>query len=474
MKNIYITILGVFILLTACDVNENLNVDQKNPSSVSGETLFNNASRNFFDQMNECNVNINVLRLYAQYWAQTTYPDESQYNQVTRDNGGSIWNTMYRDVLKDLDGAKISVENSVDNPDKENQLAIIEFMSVYAYSVLVDTFGNVPYTEALDDTNPSPVYDDAETIYLDLLSRLDAAILTMDDTSSAIGFTDIVYSGEAYLWKQAASSLLLRMALRIADSNPVDSQMYSDNAIAYGVTTNSSDNFSIKYYSAYPNTNPLWVNLVQSGRSDFVAANTMTDIMNALNDNRRYVYFSENLGADIFEGGTYGDANSFSGSTQLGGILELPNLEGTIISAAEVNFLLAEYEERYNSGINAEIYYNEGILQSFLEWDLMESDASGYLAQPNVAYTTASGDWKQKIGTQKWIALFNNGMEGWTTWRLFDQPTFNAPPDMSLTDIPTRFIYPVSEATLNGPNYDAAASAIGGDLKTTKIFWDIN
>ena len=41
-------------------------------------------------------------------------------------------------------------------------------------------------------------------------------------------------------------------------------------------------------------------------------------------------------------------------------------------------------------------------------------------------------------------------------------------------DIPTRFLYLVSEATLNGSQYDSAAAAIGGDSKTTKIFWDVN
>lgn len=92
---------------------------------------------------------------------------------------------------------------------------------------------------------------------------------------------------------------------------------------------------------------------------------------------------------------------------------------------------------------------------------------------PEVAYATAAGDWKQKIGSQKWIAMFNNGYEGWTTWRLFDLELDGPVVDGVALDIPTRFLYPVSEATLNGSQYDSAASAIGGDTKTTKLFWDI-
>jgi hypothetical protein len=40
--------------------------------------------------------------------------------------------------------------------------------------------------------------------------------------------------------------------------------------------------------------------------------------------------------------------------------------------------------------------------------------------------------------------------------------------------IPVRLIYPINEQTLNGTNRTAAATAIGGDVATTKIFWDVN
>jgi hypothetical protein len=60
---------------------------------------------------------------------------------------------------------------------------------------------------------------------------------------------------------------------------------------------------------APPNTNPVWVDLVQSGRSDFVIANTLIDFMNNLSDQEEY--FDQNLGAGIYEGGPYGENNSF-------------------------------------------------------------------------------------------------------------------------------------------------------------------
>ena len=65
MKKIYFTLISIFITFVSCNVDENVNIDQKNPTSVAGATLFNNAARNLFDQMNSCSVNENVLRLYS-------------------------------------------------------------------------------------------------------------------------------------------------------------------------------------------------------------------------------------------------------------------------------------------------------------------------------------------------------------------------------------------------------------------------
>ena len=269
MRNYLLSLLCVAFVFTSCEVDESLNIDQKNPSEVPASGLFTNALKNLGNQMNSCSVNENVFRLYAQYWAQTTYPDESQYNQVTRNIGGNMWNTMYRDVLQDLKGAKelITAEGG-----SQAQLGIIKFMEVYAYSVLVDTFGNVPFTEALNPENPSPMYDDAAGIYTALASHLEEAIGDLSSGNGFDGSQDIAYAGNINQWRKAAISLKLRMAMRLADSNSSVSQTMAESAFNAGPITGNTNNFGINYLSAAPNTNPLWVSLVQSGRKDFVAS----------------------------------------------------------------------------------------------------------------------------------------------------------------------------------------------------------
>ncbi len=484
MKKIIYKICMLFFvggLIVGCDLNdklEELNIDTKNPSEVPGAPLFTNGARNLFDLMLGTNVNSNVFRLYSQYWAQTTYPDESQYNQVTRTIPDNMWLVLYRDALKDLDGAAelISEDEVVTDEEaaiKNNKLACIIITEVLTYSTLIDIFGNIPYTEALDVTNASPTYDDAATVYGSIISDLDDAISNINTSYEGFDDADPIYEGDMTGWLQAANSLKLRIAMRLADVSSSTAKTMAEAAAANVIASNDM-NFTISYTSASPNTHPLWVDLVQSGRNDFVPANTLVDVMNDMEDPRRPIFFTEYEGA--YSGGIYGSANAASGFSQIGDLLKEPDLPGILISLSEVEFLLAEAVERgYDVGGTAEDHYNAAIEASMDEWGVDAADAASYLSGADVAYSTASGNWKQKIGVQKWIAMYNLPFEGWTAYRLLDfTGIMNAPEGMSLSDIPTRFLYPIEEATLNGANYDAAASAIGGDTKTTKLYWDLN
>ena len=139
----------------------------------------------------------------------------------------------------------------------------------------------------------------------------------------------------------------------------------------------------------------------------------------------------------------------------------------------EGEFLLAEAAERGLVGVtDPETHYNNAILESMKYWGVSDADAAAYLAQPAVAYATAVGTYKQKIGTQKWLGLFDRGVESWAEWRRLDFPILNPPAGMTYADIPVRMPYPYNENKMNQTNYDAAASAIGGDAANTKLFWD--
>lgn len=487
----FITILGLLAITVSCndDALTDLNLDEKNPTTVPAASLFGNAEKNLFDQMVNTNVNTNNFRLFAQHWTETTYLDESRYDILQRNVPDNHWRAIYRDVLRDLKEAYdvTSKENPVTNAEKkakDNRLAIIDLLSVYSYSVLVDTFGDIPYSQSLNpDQYPSPAYDKATDIYQNLFVRVNNAITKLDGGFASFGENDFVYNGNVNKWIKFANSLKLRMAITVADEPTLAAlaKTNAEQAVAAGVFTSNSDNATIQYLSTQPNTNPLYTDLVSSGRYDFVAAEPIVDKMNTLNDPRRQYFFIDIAGSYIgcpyAQGGDFENYSS-AGDPTGGPVTRLldPTLEGVILDYTEVEFYLAEAVERgWTVGGTATSHYDNAITSSIIYWGGTSADALTYLAQPSVAYATATGTWKQKIGEQAWIAYYNRGFEAWTSYRRLDFPALVAPSNAASAAegvVPKRFTYPVLEQTLNNSNYSSASSSIGGDKLKTKIFWD--
>ncbi len=476
MKKILMLLLTTTLFFACQKDFGDLNVDTKKPTVVDPGALFVYSQKELSDLMASPNVNINIFRLLSQYWTETTYTDEANYDLTTRNIPQNFWNTMYVSVLNNLRESQrlIPTQNAAFFPPavQKNQNACAEILNVYAFSTLVNTFGNVPYTEALDISNVYPVYDDAAGIYDALFVRLDKAITDIDVNSPGFGSNDLFFEGDMNGWKIFANSLKLKMGMTIADVNAAKAKTIVE-AAAPGTISSNSENVTFVYLSAPPNTNPVWEDLVQSGRQDFVAANTIVDAMNGLNDPRVPLYFTVDANG-AYNGGIYAASNNYATYSKPSTTLEDPTLEGILIDYAEVRFLLAEATARgFNVGGTVEAHYEAAIRASMEYWGADAAEADAYLAQASVAYATATGDWRQKIGTQKWIALYNRGFDGWVEWRRFDYPILNVPDGLTYGDIPVRYTYPIQEQTLNKENYTRGAASVGGDLVTTKLFWDV-
>jgi hypothetical protein len=487
MKKIIICMV-VLLSFFSCTKLEDLNKNTKDPQSVSGESLFTGAQLSLFDEMVTPNVNYNIWRLIIQQWTETTYTDESNYDLVTRTIPDDHWNTIYQTVLVDLakSGQIISeTDYSLTDPSplvKTNKMAIVKIMTVYAFANLSETWGNVPYSQALNINNLLPAYDDGLTMYEQLIDTLSAAINTLDPAWGSFGTADNMYQGDVSRWLKFGNSLKMRMGMLLSDVDPAFAQAAVESAAANagGLLSSNADNAQVVYLSSQPNSNPIYDELVASGRHDFVPTNTLIDTMNVLNDPRRPFYFTQvdtsTTGTPqlAYVGGIPGASNDFTTYSHVADAIQQPTFPGMIFDYAETEFLLAEGVERgFNVGGTAEEHYSKAITASILYWGGTELDAQTYLADPRVAYATAPGDYKQKIGFQKWIALYNRGFEAWTEWRKFDYPVLTAP-ESALSATPLRYTYPISEQTLNGANYQSASTAIGGDLVTTKLFWDKN
>jgi hypothetical protein len=469
MKKLF-TAASAALLIASCTSDlSSLNENSKAPVQVPAGTLIANATVDLSDYLASVDVNLNNFTLWSQHWTQTTYTDESNYDYNQRDVNGNTFDRLYANVIRDLQDAKGLIEvDAVLLPQvKANQLAVADLLQVYAYHVLVDIHNDVPYSEAIGDV-VAPKYDAAAAIYTDLVTRILTAHSTLAG-DNGLGSFDLVYGGDANAWKKFAASLALKLAVRAADVDPT-AQTVAETAAAAGVFTSSADNASMSYTASPPYTNPLWNSLVQSGRTDFCASNTIAGIMNAHNDPRRGVYFRNLDSLGDLMGGVYGQNSAYNSHSQPGDAVEVPTLTAHFMSFSEVSFLLADAAQRqWNVVGTAAEHYANGVNASMAQWGVSETEAAAYLAQPTVAWDPTV--WKECIGHQKWLAMYTRGNEAYNTIRTYDYPVMNIA-DVAQRPVPNRMSYGIDEYSLNSTNVEAANG--GSDADTDKVFWDVN
>lgn len=475
MKKRFISILLIVLSISACtDDITRFNDETKRASEVPPGSLFSNAVKTLSDGLASASVNVNIFRHFVNHWAQAVIQEEAQFNYVTRSINDAWWTRMYRDVLNDLkESARIITNDATLNPAiKTNQLAIIDIMQVYTYNILVTTYGDIPYTQSLDDQLLFPVYDDAKTVNKELMSRLEDDITKL--STNAPGFTsseDIIFQGSVAKWISFANSLQVRMAMTVSDIDNSLAKTAFEKANPNAINSISNNGF-VKYFSATPNNNPLYDQLVLANRTDYIAAKDLMDVLNSFEDPRKPGFFGVN-NVGLYVGGIMGIPSDYPKMSKPSARVADPSAPNVLIDYVEMEFYRAEAKERgYNGTGSAESHYNNAIKASIIYWGGTEAEATKYLLRPDVAYTTAAGGWKQKIGFQKWIALYNRPFEGWLEVRRLDFPQLTLPVN-AFSGYPNRMKYPASEQQLNGTNYTNAASKIGGDKSETKLYWDI-
>ncbi len=488
MKKLIIICLSL-LLFNSCKKDlTTKNIDPKNPQSVPSYSLFTNAQRVTSNILTSTNVNLNIFRLIEQYWEETTYTDESNYDLVTRQIPDEVWDEFYRDVLRDFQRSKELIPTDVvDVTTQKNEIATADIMQVFVWYYLLTTYGNIPYSEALNINNQFPKYDDQKAIYADLVNRLNADITALDPTGGSFGSADVIYGGDVSKWVKFANSFKLKLGMLVADVDPATAKTTVEAAVTGGVFESNDDNALYSYLSSPPNTNPVWVDLVQSGRADFVANSVIIDTLQSLDDPRLPSYFTLDANGG-YSGGDPGASSNFASLSKPSGLLRLLNLTGKetdqgkianqdfpgdLLDYSEVEFLLAEAVERgFNVGGTAADHYNKGIAASIVYWNGSSTGVDAYLARPDVNYATAPGPWQRKIGFQKWLALYNRGYDAWIDTRRLDYPVLTAPSDAQ-SGFPLRFTYPINEQNVNTQNYEAASQAIGSDDVSTRLFWDV-
>jgi hypothetical protein len=476
MKKIIAFILPILLLAASCTKNiQDNNAITKSPALVPPGPLFTYATKSLSDALADCG-GANTFRHIVEHWSQAVIQDAPQYNFNINNTCDTWWTRLYVNVL-----ANLHVSDSILAQDKlsnqaviANERAIIDIMEVYTFNVLVNSFGNLPYSQALNYNLLFPKYDDARTIHQDLLKRLASDISKLDPNNASFSATeDLFYGGKVSSWIAFANSLQVKMAMTDADADNATAKTLVETASPKAFVSGATD--AVWQYLAVPNNNPTYNALVLANRTDFIACKTLMDYLLGMNDPRLPGFFGTNS-SGTYSGGVIGVPTPYASVSKPSARLNQATTPFVLMDYIDMEFYRAEAIERgYNVGGTAELHYDSAIAMSIRYWGGTQAQALTYLARPDVAYTTASGTWRQKIGFQKWLALYCRGFDGWTELRRFDWPTM-IPPQGAVSGFPNRLTYPATTATeqaVNGANYTQAAAAIGGDKAETKLYWDV-
>ena len=475
-NRIFIIAPILLLLLSGCDKNlTSLNNDPKNPTTIAYNALFTEGQYQLAKILTNADYNYNPMNFFEQYWQETTYLNESQYDILYRGIPDLDWNVFYLNVLANLvradSLAKLQITDAGTLAGVHAQIDITE---VTAFYYLLTTYGNVPYTDAFNvSADAFPKYDDAMTVYKALLTRLTADIAALKSATGNIGAADQIYGGSISSWYAYANSLALKMGVTIADADGATAQAVIEAAAPH-VFTSNNDNAYYNFLSSPPYTNPIYAFMILGARfEDFDACSTFITQLQSTNDPRLPLYFTTQSDTQTtYSGIPPGVGGGYFGNSNPSPTLIAAAFRGDFLDYAEVEFYLAEAAARgYNVGGTADVFYKNGVEASILQWGGAQTQADAYYAQPSVTYATATGTWQQKIGTQAWIAFYNRAWDGWIETRRLGYPVLPLPANAVISTFPYRFTYPVAETNVNSVNVAAAAQAIGGDLRTTKLFF---
>lgn len=481
MKHKYIKIISfsacMLLLLASCRKLEYYQTNPNSPTDATPALLLTNISISTF----------------------STYPPDPAYssrhltyyerpNTSVNYGWGEAGFGNY-DVLRQVK----KMDELAEKSGAQNYRAVAKFFRAINFIGLTETFGDVPYSDALKalEGTDKPKYDTQEDIYVGVLKELEDAN-AMIDPAKGLLVGDIIYGGKVDKWKKVINTFRLRVLIHLSkkESNTRLNikQQFQDiisNPTKYPLMTGIADNFQLVYNkSAINNSYPTFQNLTFSSlvsmEKSFVTIlkdrkdPRLFKIAEPVNGKAANVY-------DNYEGvdGSLTTVNQNTASTNASKqarryFEDQVNEPLIFIGYAEQEFLIAEAIARnwITAGGTADVHYNAGITASMKFYGVADSSVTRYLTETNVKYDPVNAI--PLILTQKYISFFMNSFyEPFFEQRRTGIPVLSVGPGtLNGGKVPKRWRYPQSEYQLNKTNVDEAVKRQypGGDT-VNEVMW---
>lgn len=510
MKNIkkkisYILLMALSVSLTSCDKNfEEVNTDPigtgtTTPNQLLAPALVNvlganmSRNRNFNNELMQVTVSLSDAEAQVfRYDFRRTWADYT-------------WNVWYPELTNLVDIYKIASEPGSENKSYQGISLITQ---AWVYSLLTDTYGDVPYSQANlgREGTYEPKFDAQKDIYQDLFKKLEEANTLLKDGASIVATGDPVYKGDVAKWRRLGNSLYLRLLLRVSgkaevatsarakikeivDSNPGNYPIMTDNTHTAKILWNGTNSSSAVYSS------PFMVNV----RAVDFRTPAITDffISKLVNWNDpRIARFGIAQGPNGYVGipsgyapgtGVPKQAYFYSDAQNQAITLQTDPYTGIIMNAAEVNFILAEAAAKGWINGTGENYYNQGIVNAINYWVptgisspsdprfttyVTNADIQWLDYLPLESLTPGTNSKMEMIHLQKYYAMFLVDFQQWYEYRRTGHPIL--PKGVGLANggqMPSRINYPIISQSANPTSYKNAVAAQGPDDINTKVWW---
>ena len=426
-----------------------------------------------------------------------------------------LWNAWYPQLtnFKQVDSLA-----RTDKTTNTSYQGIGKIGKVWLFSMLTDTYGDIPYFHALegDQENVVPAFDRQKDIYPDMFNQLEQANTLLATGTAIVASSDPVYKGDVAKWRKFANSLYLRLLLRVSGKTEVQQQCISkikqivENPSQYPVFQSNADCARLLWSGGTSSTDPYTSPYLNGVRAqDFRAPALCSFFLDNLIDwaDPRYVssapYGSGAIGrfgiSQASGGGWYGVKSGYvpgSGdvkgcyfqsydNTSTGGVwsLQQNTLTGVIMQYSEVQFILAEAAAKGWITGDTKTFFYQGIASAINYWvpNFPESITSSNFTTHLANLAAASEIWDDNLSLdkkmelihlQKYYALFMTDLQQWFEYRRTGHPVL--PQGQGLSNggvMPARLVYPVYVQAANPVNYKSAVAAQGPDEIFTNVWW---
>lgn len=421
----------VLALSTSCKEFLDINYDPNTPASE-------NISNDMIMPGVEMNLAVsygNYLRIVGGYFCQhyahqfgtSNYLDYSQFEQsATRSS--STYSQLFQKVITN---ASIMEEKAVAAEEWGTNLAAVT-LKAFAYQALVDCYGEVPYTQALNDQYLAPEYDEGQVVYEGILAEIDNALEKVSG-GETVAQSFLFPGAKASEWVKFANALKLRILMRMADVKDVNKEV---KAIIDGGDLPAEDiAFQDCWTEAMGHESPFWgeefSTLGGSTQINVIANIAIIGTMQVKDAEGNIIYSDPRLpaffqanGSGKFEGGVSG--TNFSNADAPFGTtanwcrpVASYDMPVYLITVSEIEFFIAEYYARTSNASAASEHYAKAVEASFENAGVEGAD--GFIRQ----YPYDNANYKKSIGIAKWIALAGiNNFEAYCEVRRLNYPAF--------------------------------------------------